>query len=326
MVKQSFIISLLATVVTIGIFVVFVSRLECFVTRNNRNLLSIVEKKRKTSITKINNSSMEGLDHNVWSFSTFIASVKDYPSSSTLIPNYIFRMSPYPLLSAHWRIIKALNDTAKSNPDMVQIYLDDEDGISFINNHVTKKEIQKAYHALIPTAYKSDLLRLLLIYKFGGFYNDIGHVFKQSLHKMASFYDEFVTAPDRGCSEFAIHNAFLGAFPKHPLVKFMINYCVNNVLNKEYGVDCLDICGPAAMGRAFNLFFKLPNTTLIKTGNYTMMDRYRCNIATDLGATVLTKFESYYDVMYHQRGRQHYYELWKKREVFNETVLKASSV
>ena len=261
--------------------------------------------------------------HKIITFDHFLSSREGYPDpNGTLITNYLFRLSPFPLHSAPLPVIKALVDTAVLNPRLVQVYLNDEDGVKFIDRYCTKR-MKKAYDALIPTAYKADLLRLFLVYKYGGWYNDMGHVYVQSLDVIATPYDGYVCTPDPATA-WGLHDAFFGAYPRHPLIKFMANYCVNNVMHKNFGIDPLDISSPTAIGRAFNLYFGLESQTPADIGNHTR-NGTAYNIVPSLGGVIQTKFPGYFGLMYSRKGSKHYSALWAERNVFNVTVLQSTS-
>ena len=264
-----------------------------------------------------------GFQNKIITFDHFLSTRNGYSDpTGALIPSCMFRLSPFPLQTAPLPIIKALVDTAVLNPRLVQVYLNDEDCVQFIDRFCTKR-VKKAYDALIPSAYKADILRLLLVYKYGGWYNDMGHIYLQSLEVIATPYDGYVCTPDHA-TVWGLHDAFFGAYPRHPIIKFMVNHCIKNVMDKDYGADPLDISGPTAIGRAFNLYFGLDSTTPAHVGNHSK-NGTAYNIVPSLGGVIQTKFPGYFGLMYSRKGSKHYSALWAERNVFNVTVLQSTS-
>ena len=68
--------------------------------------------------------------------------------------------------------------TIKLNPDFKIKYYSDKGSREFIKNNYSK-DIINAYDSLIPGAYKADLFRYCVLYKYGGIYSDL----TQSVHK-----------------------------------------------------------------------------------------------------------------------------------------------
>lgn len=68
----------------------------------------------------------------------------------------------------------AHNETKKTNPDLEQVYYDDNMVGEFIKNETTER-IYNAYNSINPNygPAKADFFRYLIIYKYGGIYLDI---------------------------------------------------------------------------------------------------------------------------------------------------------
>ena len=50
----------------------------------------------------------------------------------------------------------------------------------------------------------------------------------------------------------AIHNGLIAAYPRHPIIKRMLDYAMENVRLESYGDNDLDITGPIAMGKVMH--------------------------------------------------------------------------
>ena len=70
--------------------------------------------------------------------------------------------------------------------------------------------------------------------------------------------DEFVSCRDN-CTwnegnqcDFSLEIAFIANYPKHLVMKAILDHSMNNVYNKFYGENAIDITSPFAAGKAFN--------------------------------------------------------------------------
>jgi hypothetical protein len=73
--------------------------------------------------------------------------------------------------------------------------------------------------------------------------------------------DELVLSIDQGDLS-AIANNFLIAYPRHPVIAYMIRWVVDNIANKRYGCNNLDIAGPKAIGRALHSYLMVKGATV----------------------------------------------------------------
>lgn len=196
------------------------------------------------------------------------------------IPKLIFRMSKFPFNKLPVEIKNVLEQCNKMNPEYLQIYLDDNDCNLFMEEFFP--QYVDAYQSIIPGAFKSDIIRLLLLYNYGGVYSDIGHTFLKPLDSFIDKNDELVIVKDLVTTNFlekiknifiktplyAIHNAFIAVYKNNPIILYIIKYIIINIKSKKYGENPLDITGPLAVGKAFNLFFGKDETTPLIIGKY----------------------------------------------------------
>ena len=168
---------------------------------------------------------------------------------SKIIPKILYRTSPFPLHEASSVIQGALNKILVENPAYVQVYFDDMDCEQFVADYFP--EYKWHYSVLVPGAYKADFFRLLVIYKWGGIYHDIGHSYLVPMNHVWDDHDEFISATEEtksGSFKHALHNSILGAYPKHPIIKFMIDETSKSIEKCAYYADPLDVTGPAGIG------------------------------------------------------------------------------
>ena len=108
------------------------------------------------------------------------------------------------------------------------------------------KRVYIAYESLIPKAYRSDLWRLCILYRYGGLYTDISLNITENIDYFKNY--DFVLCEDTNKGD--IYNALLYfKKPKHPLLKFWIEKIVENIEKKRYGSNALDITGPKCLGK-----------------------------------------------------------------------------
>jgi hypothetical protein len=66
-------------------------------------------------------------------------------------------------------MFQSVNNIKKKNPRFKYYLFDDNDCREFIKNNYSDK-ILNAFNSLIPGAYKADLWRYCILYKYGGIY------------------------------------------------------------------------------------------------------------------------------------------------------------
>ena len=118
-----------------------------------------------------------------------------------------------------------------------------------------------AFQQLLPGAYKADLVRLLLLYVYGGVYIDVGLTLALPLKDIIGEH-ELVLAEDLGLrlyhgGHLGIYNAFMASIPKHPYIRECIDMIVYKIHNLDYGMSCWDITGPHIMGSVFKKYYPL---------------------------------------------------------------------
>ena len=172
--------------------------------------------------------------------------------SKAAIPRVLFRSHESPITALHPRFKEYLNRTMTDNPHHVQVYFDAQDRVDFVRTYFP--QYLALYNALIPGAYKSDMWRYLVIYHFGGIYNDISMRYTKPIgHVVLHEHDEFVAAVD--IDPTAMINGFFAAYAGHPILLKTIELVTDNIRNMRYGCDNLDVTGPRVFARAFRLFF-----------------------------------------------------------------------
>ena len=124
---------------------------------------------------------------------------------------------------------------------------DDHDCIVFLQENFPE-EVVNAFHSLIPGAYKADLWRLCILYKYGGIYMDcklqcIGRF------KLYDIVDKEHYVLDRPKNSLHIYNAFMVSKANNLFLIQSIYKIVENVKNKYYGDGILSPTGPEMLGQ-----------------------------------------------------------------------------
>jgi hypothetical protein len=148
-----------------------------------------------------------------------------------------------------------------NNPEFSFELYDDEDCVSLIQEHFDER-VMIAFQQLLPGAYKADLVRLLLLYVYGGVYMDVGLTLAVPLkdiiqeHELVQVDDLVLRLEGHGGHP-SIYNAFMASIPKHPYIRECIDMIVYKIHNLDYGMSCWDITGPHIMGSVFKKYYPL---------------------------------------------------------------------
>lgn len=172
------------------------------------------------------------------------------------IPNIIFRT--HKTLSVPISMVENCHyKWVKLNPKHSIFWFSNSDCDNFMKN--MGERIYKCYDSLIPGAYKCDLWRACILYKFGGVYVDsyakpyvsIREMCKRTISKNKEH--QFISVLDN-CG---IHNGFIMCTPRHPFIKQYIKDMLCNIENKYYGKHDLDITGPKCLARSISKVLKV---------------------------------------------------------------------
>jgi hypothetical protein len=119
------------------------------------------------------------------------------------------------------------------------------------------KEVYSAYSRIKPGAFKADLWRYCILFKYGGFYADIDTLCLGGLDQFIDKNIDFVAPIDLNYGDNGYHNvanAFIGCTPNHPV----INNCIKRILywveTETFPTFNLDFAGPGCLGRSINKF------------------------------------------------------------------------
>lgn len=255
------------------------------------------------------------------------------------IPKVIYRTAPFDSNNLPREIKNNLSLMNRFNPEYTQVYFSDEDVRKFVGEEFPN--YLEYYDLLIPGAFKTDFWRLLVLYRYGGVYIDIGFEPKVSLNDFIDpLTDEFVITLDKPTQELnnisALHNAFICCYPQHPFIFLCIKEIVKNIKNRFMGKTALDITGPHLLGKVFSRDILEDSDKIKITENIYIIDGNKYNFLTYLRVSIRyddgrytggiyvetkeifnTKFKDYHKVMYKNRNVEHYGILWNTNRVYS---------
>jgi len=238
---------------------------------------------------------------------------------------------------------KNLKNTEKIHPNCEYVYYDDQACNQFIEENFHYR-IVNAYNSLVPGAYKADLFRYCLLYKYGGVYLDASMSCLKSFEEMiwpkTGKQHQFITPIDQDESGGA-YNAFIASVPKHPILAMAINICIHRIERREYGRSTLYPTGPYVLGDAINIYLDKKPGSQLKAGEQGKNKeililgrgrRVKCRYShfghniTELVHVILYQGKEYADNKYpgysiewrEHRKKTYYHVLWYNRQIYRE--------
>lgn len=111
------------------------------------------------------------------------------------------------------------------------------------NSIVEFPNLIEAFRSLRAGAFKADLVRYWLLYKYGGVYIDDKSVLRYSLD--SDFFNNILSGDLSSCAYInsCPEIAFLAAKPKSPLILKLLNSAVENVIRRDYSGGLFGITG-----------------------------------------------------------------------------------
>ena len=193
------------------------------------------------------------------------------------------------------------------NPKFNYQLFDDHDCREFIKNNFDKNVLY-AFDTLIPGAYKADLWRYCILYKNGGIYLDIKYKPLNNFRFITMTEKEhWVLDVDKN----GIYNALMVCKPGNPILLKAINKIVENVTNKYYGNNALEITGPLLLAPFFTieekLNFDMKHEVFVSNINkFIFFNDY----------IIFTAYNNYFNDTITE-SHPHYSELWEKKRIYN---------
>jgi FkbM family methyltransferase len=171
-------------------------------------------------------------------------------------PNAVSRKIPYNLFQTFKTkdispALQAFMDTWKEqNPEYTYKFYDDDMCDKFMKEFDVRT--WKAYRQIIPSAFKADLWRYCVLYKYGGVYADIDTVCVGKIDEFLSDTTEFVTPVIE--HDNLLFNTFIAAAPGSKILKDCIDTIVHNVENNIVPENKIYFAGPGVLANCTNEF------------------------------------------------------------------------
>jgi len=264
-----------------------------------------------------------------WIFLCLILLIFHVSMSQKVIPNVLFRSYDAKLLDLHPKFVEIFSVILKANNEFSMVYFDSKERIRFIRTFFP--QYLDGYNSLIPGAFKNDIWRLLMLYRYGGVYSDMGIQFVKNIREIVLSNASFVSVVDLDPRD--ILNSFIAAYPQHPLIKKMIEVIMDNVNNRRYNCNFLDITGPKALGRAYRAFFGDFAPVDIPIGSFARQNftfhflSFNAiptqTMKNDKGELCIrNKFEGYKNLIYKNHTTMPYNELYSHHKVFHDDAMR----
>ncbi len=225
-----------------------------------------------------------------------------FDSTKSIIPLNIFQT---------WNTLKLPNKMKvnieklkKQNPEFTYHLYDDDMCKQFIKENFDKK-ILDTFDKLKPGAFKADLWRLCILYKYGGIYLDIKYSCHNNFKLIYLTTKEYFVRDRVICNQHGIYNALMISIPENKLLMDMINKIVDNVEKKFYGKSCLEVTGPLCI----NKFFTQKNIKEFKL-------RFDGDQILFKNIPILRMYKEYRTEQ-KNFGNTRYTILWKNKDIYN---------
>ena len=209
-----------------------------------------------------------------------------------------------------WHTLKLPNDMnnnsillKKQNPEFTYYLYDDNMCRDFISTNFDK-DVLYAYDTLKPGAYKADLWRYCILYKYGGIYLDVKY------KSINNFKLIKLTDKEYFCRESnnGIYQAILCCLPNNPILYKCIQEIIINTKYKNYTSNYLSVTGPQlnALVSTFN------NKTL-----ELLLVHGICDSISKNNIPILIMYSTYRDEQLKYQLLPHYKILWNSRDIYN---------
>jgi len=201
---------------------------------------------------------------------------------------------------------KCVDSIRQCNPEFRHFLFDDQECREFLAQYYDS-EVLYAYDSLIPGAYKADLWRYCVLYKYGGIYLDIKYQCANGF-KLIQLTDRAYFVKDREQNRHGIYNAFMVCPAGDPIMGKCIQRVVENVRNRFYGKSSLEVTGPNMMTALFTPNERRELVTLYH-------DNHGRHIVYN-GTIILTIYPEYRSEQKRFQKTLYYDDLWKRREIY----------
>ena len=202
-----------------------------------------------------------------------------------------------------------VNKLKEQNPEFEYHFFNDDDCRNYIKDNFNK-DVLLAFDKLIPGAFKADLWRYCILYKKGGIYLDIKYQCENNFKFIELTDKEYFVKDIPIYNRQGIYNALLICKPGNNVLLNCINKIVENVKNKYYGNNPLEVTGPLLMSYYFTPL-ELNNMVLkhvIENGNYFIKQNDK---------KILKIYPQYRSEQKLYQNNKYYADLWHSRKIYS---------
>ena len=221
--------------------------------------------------------------------------------SNSIIPLNIFQT--WHTLELPHNMNKNMLLLKQQNPEFTHYLYDDTMCRDFISNNFNS-DVLYAYDTLKPGAYKSDLWRYCILYKYGGIYLDIKYSCINNF-KFIDLIDKEYFCNDNINSNNGIYNGLIICKPKNSILYECIQEIIINTKTKSFTNDSLSVTGPR-----LNILLSTFNNK-----NLELFYSYKCIYKKTI--PILIIYNTYRDEQLKYQLLPHYKILWKSRDIYN---------
>ena len=243
--------------------------------------------------------------------------------SAAEFPNNIYKTGkpsireiPNDIKESYYKIIR-------DNPTYSLFYFTDDDCKEFIKKNYDSI-IYKCYLDLVPSAFRADYFRYLLLYHYGGVYMDFSFTPIISIHEIMGSSRE-VYVKDRW--EAGLWNGFICARKGSLIIENAIQKCTSNILNRRYtGLD-LAVTGPYLLAEAYREVRQIKETmdSSGKDMEYMVyMVDDNCQYVIDhisRKRIAITRSLGHYDALYgsgKEASNKRYHNMWRQGRLYRD--------
>jgi mannosyltransferase OCH1-like enzyme len=151
------------------------------------------------------------------------------------------------------KMYNCIHTWINKNPELNYIFLDNQRLINLFKKDYEFPLLLEAYEKIKAFAFKADLARYYLMYKFSGLYVDIDSYCVSNVKNLTSGFD-LVMSYD--CNKSNISQALIySGKPRLEIFKQLIEGCITNILNEDISGGDLGITGPKLFGKIAEKIF-----------------------------------------------------------------------
>jgi mannosyltransferase OCH1-like enzyme len=160
----------------------------------------------------------------------------------------------------------AIQTFLKNNTNVNYVLLTNERIIKMIQYDEEFPLLFHAYNKIKPFAFKSDVIRYYVLYKYGGIYADIDFI---CMNKIDDLYNDYDLVLCSDIDNFNVSNGFICSKKGNTFLKYVVEKVIDNIINETKHDSNLSITGPIFFRRCFSTFFNI-TTKKILNGSFVL--------------------------------------------------------